>query len=65
MGRVQEGVRRTTESRARGEGTREGRLFDMSVSEVTLLFCPSEGRGGAEQGGKDGGWEKEREEIEG
>ncbi|KAI4831753.1 hypothetical protein KUCAC02_001282, partial [Chaenocephalus aceratus] len=33
MGRVQEGVRRKTESRARGEGTREERLFDMSVSE--------------------------------
>lgn len=40
MGKVQEGVRRTTASRARGEGTREARLFNMSVSEVTLLFCP-------------------------
>lgn len=48
MGRVQEGVRRTTESRVRGEGTREERLFDMSVREVTLLFCPSRG------GGRDG-----------
>lgn len=53
MGRVQEGVRRTTESRARGEGTREGRLFDMSVSEVTLLFCPSEGRGGGSRAGRE------------
>ncbi len=39
MGRVQEGVRRTTESRARGEGTREERLFDMSVSEVKKKVC--------------------------
>lgn len=62
MGRVQEGVRRTTERGARGEGTREERLFDMSVSEVTLLFCP--GRG-AEQGGKDGGEGEERKEREG
>lgn len=54
MGRVQEGVRRTTESRARGEGTREARLFNMSVSEVTLLFCPS---GRAEMEGR----KKERE----
>lgn len=45
MGRVQEGVRRMTESGAQGEGTREERLFDMS--EVTLLFCPSRA---AEQG---------------
>ncbi len=52
MGRVQEGVRRTTESRARGEGTREERLFDMSVSGVTLLFCPSGGGGGLRREGK-------------
>lgn len=62
MGRVQEGVRRTTESRARGEGTREERLFDMSVSEVTLLFCPSRG---AEHGGRSGREEEERKEREG
>ncbi len=62
MGRVQEGVRRTTESRARGEGTREERLFDMSVSEVNLLFCPSRV---AEQGVKDGREGEEREWREG
>lgn len=44
MGRVQEGVRRKTESRARGEGTREERLFDMSVSERGNLITPSEER---------------------
>lgn len=60
MGRVQEGVRRTTECRARGEGTREQRLFDMSASEVTLLFCPSRG---AEQGGEDGGEGKDEAPI--
>lgn len=57
MGRVQRGVSRTTESGARGEGTREETLFDISVSEVTSLFCPSEGesRREEEEGGRDGG----------
>lgn len=49
MGRVQEGVRRTTESGPRGEGTGEARLFDMSVSEVTLLLWPGSGGGRAEE----------------
>lgn len=43
MGRVQGGVRRTTESRERGEEMREEKMFDISVSEVVLLFCPGGG----------------------
>lgn len=62
MGRVQERVRRTTESRARGEGTREERLFDTNVSEVTLLFCPSRE---AKLEGRDLREGEERKEREG